>query len=100
MTGSPDFILLEGLHQSSYYPSVASKPTTTLEVEPDMVNFQDLPPRLVKRVLNLEFVDISELVPGSWKLTEEILSCCQHTRAPTEVQSQISFCGLNATQQW
>ena len=26
-------------------------------------------------------MDISELIPGSWKLTEETLSCCQHTRA-------------------
>lgn len=50
--------------------------------EPDMGNFQDLPPKLVKRILNLEFVDISELVPGSWKLTEDTSSCCQHTRAP------------------
>ena len=63
-------------------PSVASKPPTILDAERDMVNFQDLPPRLVKRILNLEFVDISELVPGSWKLTEETLSCCQQTRAP------------------
>ena len=47
-----------------------------------MDKFQDLPPKLVKHILNLELVDISELVPGSWKIMEEVSSCCQHTRAP------------------
>ena len=50
--------------------------------ELDMGSFQDLPPKLVKRILNLEFVDMSELIPGSWKLTEDTSSCCQHTHAP------------------
>ena len=52
--------------------------------ELDMGSFQDLPPKLVKRILNLEFVDMSELIPGSWKLTEDTSSCCQHTHAPVE----------------
>ena len=50
--------------------------------ELDMGSFQDLPPKLVKRILNLEFVDMSELIPGSWKLTEDTSPCCQHTHAP------------------
>ena len=49
-----------------------------------MSSFQDLPPKLVKRILSLEFVDMSELIPGSWKLTEDNSPCCQHTRAPSK----------------
>ena len=49
-----------------------------LSGEPNMGKFQDLPSKLVKRILDLEFVDISELVLGSWNLTEDISSCCQH----------------------
>ena len=45
-------------------------------------NFQDLPPKLVKRILSLEFVDMSELIPESWKFTEEDTSCCHHNRVP------------------
>ena len=50
--------------------------------ELDMGSFQDLPPKLVKRILNLEFVDMFELIPGSWMLTEDTSPCCQHTHAP------------------
>ena len=54
-----------------------------LSVEPNMGNFQDLPPKLEKRILNLEFVDISELIPESWEVEEEAASLsCQHPRAP------------------
>ena len=50
-------------------------------VEPNMGNFQDLP-KLVKQILNLEFVDIPELIPESWKFEEEATSSsCQHTHA-------------------
>ena len=64
-------------------PVVLSSPPM-LSVEPNMGNFQDLPPKLVKRILNLEFVDISELISESWKVEEEAASssCCQHPRAP------------------
>ena len=64
-------------------PVVFSSPPMP-SVQPNMGNFQDLPPKLVKRILNLEFVDISELIPESWKFEEEATSssCCQHTRAP------------------
>ena len=55
-----------------------------LSVKSNMGNFQDLPPKVVKRILNLEFMDISELIPESWKFEEEAASssCCQHPRAP------------------
>ena len=82
--GLPTFNTQRGLTTSVVIPisspAIVSKPSIP-SVELDMGNFQDLPPKLVKRILNLEFVDISELIPESWKLEDEVSSCCQHTRA-------------------
>ena len=36
----------------------------------------DLPPRLVKKILNLEYVDIAELLPEYWELDESESHCC------------------------
>ena len=43
--------------------------------------FQDLPQKLVKRILNLEFIDMSELIPESWKFMEEEISYCHQNRS-------------------
>ena len=43
-------------------------------------SFQDLPPKLVGRILNLEFIDMSELIPESWKSMEEEASCCHQVK--------------------
>ena len=43
--------------------------------------FQDLPQKLIKRILNLEFIDMSELIPESWKFMEEEISCCHQNRS-------------------
>ena len=40
-----------------------------------------LPPKLVKKILDLEFIDMAELVPNAWQHGEENPSgCCSHTR--------------------
>ena len=36
-----------------------------------------LPAKLVKKITNLEFVDMTELKPESWILEEEERQCCQ-----------------------
>jgi len=48
-----------------------------------MSGSQDLPPKLVKRILNLEFIDMSELIKDQWKPEEEEESnCCHHNWMP------------------
>ena len=37
-----------------------------------------LPAKLVKRILDLEYVDMAELVPDSWRFQEEEASKCCH----------------------
>ena len=74
--------------------------TPLLNVEPGMGNFQDLLSKLVKQILNLEFVDISKLIPESWKSEEEHPACpvVSTPKLLAEAQSQIFFYGLNAIQ--
>ena len=40
-----------------------------------------LPPRLVKRILDLEYIDMAELVREAWRFQEEEQSgCCHHAK--------------------
>lgn len=58
--------------------------SSPLKTTPSVVNassFQDLPPKLVKRILNLEFIDMTKLIPESWKFMDEDAGCCHQNRA-------------------
>ena len=39
-----------------------------------------IPPRLQQKVLNLECIEMSELLPESWELEAEATLCCQQGR--------------------
>lgn len=43
-----------------------------------------LPPKLVKRILDLEYIDMADLVPESWRLQEESENgkCCHQHKRP------------------
>ena len=42
-----------------------------------------LPPKLIKKILELEFVDMSELVPDMWRFPDvDDNKCCHHSRCP------------------
>ena len=53
-------------------------------VQPGIVSipgWSSVPPRLVRKILSLEFVDMWELLPESWRLDQSEGSCC-HARRP------------------
>ena len=76
-----------GISTTSTSPisSIAVNPTSSsYKAIPSAVNastFQDLPLKLAKRILSLEFVDMAELIPESWKFIDEDVGCCHHNRA-------------------
>ena len=37
-----------------------------------------LPPKLTKKILELEYIEMSELLPESWRLQQEGEQCCNH----------------------
>ena len=39
-----------------------------------------LPPKLTKKTLELEYIEMSELLPESWRLQQEDEQCCHHRR--------------------
>ena len=41
---------------------------------------QELPPKLIKRIMDLEYIDMRELLPDFWGTTEENTPCCSHNR--------------------
>ena len=39
-----------------------------------------LPPKLVKKILELEFIDMAELIPNAWRYQEDdTTKCCHHS---------------------
>ena len=41
-----------------------------------------IPPKLVKRILDLEFIEMNELLPEAWAV-EALQPCCQGSRRPS-----------------
>lgn len=41
-----------------------------------------IPPKLIKKILELEYIDMSELVPDSWQFREEEQKCCHSSHRP------------------
>lgn len=39
-----------------------------------------LPQKVIKKILDLEYVEMSELVPDSWRFSEENMKCCHAPR--------------------
>ena len=54
-------------------------PASTLQ-DPSVKRSLPLPAKLVKRILDLEFVDMVELVPDSWRYQEEEAKCCHQPK--------------------
>ena len=42
-----------------------------------------IPPKLLKRIWDLEFIEMSELLPESWEIEATQQTCCQATRRPS-----------------
>ena len=40
---------------------------------------QDLPSKLIKKILDLEYNDMAELLPDYWDMEEDGTSCCSHS---------------------
>ena len=65
-------------------PVLATSPVSLAALSPTtLINFSHLPSgglpqKLIKKILDLEFVDMSELLPDTWRLQEEEESKCCH----------------------
>ena len=66
------------------WPSVVSSPASTPPGAPvalgELPGFGSVPPRLIKKILAKEYVDIWELLPETWQVETEG-SCC-HSKRP------------------
>ena len=60
-------------------PSFATLPMMPTSIPP-LVNQIGIPipPKLSKKILDLEFNEISELLPDTWNIQEEERGCCSH----------------------
>jgi len=63
-------------------------PTSSLD---ESAYLQDIPPRLVKKILNLEYVEMAELLLEYWELAESKSCCCgsQSTERPCNRYSSL-----------
>ena len=49
-----------------------------------------IPPKLMRKILNLEFTEMSELVPESWGMESEMTSQCCHQARPQPRRGPIT----------
>lgn len=78
----PTFSMATPLSTSAVMASATATglttPTTLTLYTPASQRALPLPPKLVKRILDLEFIDMAELVPDSWRYQEEESNKCCH----------------------
>jgi len=71
--------------QSSSFPVTVSSVVSPVDPglpTPLAASFQSLPPKLTKKILDLEFIEMAELLPESWRFQEEEGKCCHQRRGP------------------
>ena len=67
-----------GLHPSPSRGSGQSPSGLSQLVNPSLPGSR-LPPKLRKKILDLEYIEMAELLPESWQAVEETLSCCHQS---------------------
>ena len=75
--------MLEGVHVTTSSNTVAFMGPVTpnmTQAAVDKLGPADaaLPPKLMIRILDLEFVEMGELLPESWEVDPDPPSCCHH----------------------
>ena len=61
-------------------PGFPQIPTFPPAASPTTLQSWALPPKLYKKILDLDFVDMSELLPDGWHLQEQDTKCCHQRR--------------------
>ena len=84
-------------HKKSTLPII---PSTDLHFQPSYP--QDILPRVVKKILSLEYIEMAELLPEYWGAEEPESPCCRSTLAnhPEEVQLQTFWYSWIAMHLW
>ena len=73
-----------------------SRPKTAFPVIPSIGSDhqapypQDIPPKVVKKILNLEYVDMAELLPECWGTEEPESLCCSSQLSKTSRRGPIT----------
>ena len=82
----PTFSTTPGLPTST--APMALLPLATMSTAPELIAAPQswpLPPKLVRRIISLEYVDMGELVPDGWQFQEEEQGkCCQQAKRPRQ----------------
>ena len=68
---------------TSQTPTAAPPISTaaTMPLQPSMATQLALPSKLTKKILELEFIEMTELLPDTWRLQEEDSGCCRQRRS-------------------
>ena len=81
LVGAPTFTLESPLGGNVEQPVGPILPIVTkLMTQIPSPTHASLPPKLVQKILNLEFIEMAELVPESWGIDPEPAVCCHQGR--------------------
>ena len=79
MEGMPGGVHVEASGDSTTFLGAVTPVTQTAIDKPGPAHLS-LPPKLLKKILDLEFIEMGELIPESWGLDQDPPSCCHHGR--------------------
>ena len=72
--------VLATLPTSSYQPLSSVLPLSTAVPDASVPGWASVPPRMLKRIWNLEFIDMYELLLESWRVEPSSEGCCRSQR--------------------
>ena len=65
---------------SSLGPIPSTTSRSECELPTHIPGWATVPPKLLRKIWNLEYVDMWELLPESWRLKQQAESCCRSQR--------------------
>ena len=83
--------MMASLPTSSYQPLSSVLPLSKAAPGVSVPGWTSVPPRMLKKIWNLEFVDMRELLPESWRVEPNSEGCCRSQRPRTGLVTDFAL---------
>lgn len=77
--------------QDSTVGSHTSKGPLSGEEPSEILGWAAVPPKLLKKILSLDYIDMWELLPESWRLEQQAEGCCRSQRPKWKLITDLTL---------